>query len=656
MSDWITRHVLTGVDLSTLIDRIAISTVVCFDLETQSKESNLEDWHRSSRVVSASFTLGGDSIGYVVPLSHRDGPWGHRWRQVLSALFRPVVYNQIRLMGHNLKYDARWVMSATGLDVASLLWWDTLIAAHLQDENQVKSLKVLAADAMGGDWSTEVDLSDSETQPWYPLAEYNAADTVATWRLYEQQRKWLESERGMAKLFALVAMPALRALCRAEVTGLRIDRPSIITQVEHAAVASTLAEVALMETAQTLGMDPYETYLTKTGLVRPVWPKVSWEGTAKWWREFTTRAVKEGLLEVVALTPGGAPSFDKAALAQQDTPLAREALAYRDHSKKAQFLSSWLLKADGADRLHPTFNPAKYDDGRQRGGTVTGRTSSSNPNAQQIDRRLKPCFIPADGWKFVEVDYSQIEMRMAAEFIERCPIWEGENPMMQAYLDGQDLHRLIVQASFGTPIADVTKDERQKGKALNFGFLFGMGAMGFVDYAKAAYGVDFTLPEAEESYRTYYETWQGLDYWHAYQKQTARDYGFVTNLFGRRRHLPEIHSNFRSDAAHAERQAINAPVQGSASDLMMMAMAQIDKELKDEVRLVGTVHDSVLMEVKDTAVIEAVCQIMLAPSALPQLTRPLTVPIEVEAEIGERWSDPNCDTVSYTTLNPKENT
>lgn len=634
--NWDTVSVTEWWDLNALISHVKKAKYLTFDVETQSDEDNMEDWHRSSRITCASFTFSvHPDHGFVLPLSHIDSQWGWKWRSILKEVLGAIP-KDCRIIGHNLKYDIRWAMRHTGLDLTPNMWWDTMIVAHLFDENQPKRLKELAGPLMGGDWSQAVDLSDSEHAPWYPLAKYNAADTVATWRLHRQQYEVLKGMPRLARLFHYVQMPALRALTQAEINGLPIDRDAVGKALSEAQDASHFAERELLDLAKTYGMDPNEVYTTATGLVRKKW-KVSWQGTSKWWREFTERAMEHGHLRITKMTPGGQPSFDSDALSQQGTALADTVLAFRNGDKQAQFLRSWLEKADGKGRLHPTFKPAKF-----QGGTVTGRTSSSNPNTQQIDRRLKPCF--SGGRWFVEIDYSQIEMRIAAEMIERCDIWEGVNPMMLAYVAGADLHTLIVQETMG--IEEPTKDDRQKGKAINFGFLFGMGPNGFVEYARAAYGVEFTLDEAKTIHRRYYDAWQGLDYWHAQQKQMALTQGYVENLFGRRRHLPDITSGNPEWRARAERQAINAPVQGAASDLMMMSLGQIHRTYSPEdVTIVGTVHDSVLLEVDDRALVEDICRIMVAPAALDHvLDRPLTVPIEVEAEIGRRWADPECDT------------
>lgn len=647
-TQWKTVSVLTNAQRMELCDLLQGSEVVSFDLETQSnspdKRGNLQEWHPHSRVTSASFTV--DSLpdtGFVVPLSHRDGPWGKQWRTVLQLL--ALSMRGPKLVGHNLKYDARWVLSTTGVDVSPYLWWDTLVGASLLDENaHSNSLKACAADLMGGDWAG-VDLGDSESAPWYDLAEYNAGDTVAALRLQQLQRERLGP---LTKVFSVISMPALRPITRMETRGLLMDRGRVEEAIEAASWEVSSAEKILLDMAKDYGMDPEETHTVgvRKPRVVPVWD-VSWHSTSKWCREFYARAVDAGHLEMTRFSQKtGAPSFNKAALKEQiDTaPAAQALLNFRHGDKQLSYLKDWVNKADSEGRLHPTFNVARAGIGTDdaEGGTVTGRLSSTGPNAQQIAKELKPCFFSPPGFLTVQLDYSQMELRIGAEMVERCPIWDGPNPMAEAYNRGEDLHVVMASIASGLPIEQITAELRQRGKAGNFGFIFSMQAEGFVTYAKDNYGVEMTIDEAAAIRQAFFDTWLGVDHWHAYAVADAHANGYAENIFGRRRHLPDLTSSNWSFKSKAERQAINAPVQSAASDIMLMALADLGQ--MEEIGLAATVHDSVVLEVPQDGheqLVEQAARTMLAPSRLTNYFPPLSVPLEVEAEIGQRWGEPD---------------
>lgn len=628
MPDWTTHSVLTDDDLDNLVALCGRAKFCAFDFETASeapvKKPGLHHWHRTSRVVSGSFTFDLDpDAGYVVPLSHPDGPFGSRWREVLRRIMQALVDAEVRLIAHHGKYDGKWVIAHTGVDIAPRLFWDTENSAHLLNENVPTRLKVRASHLMeDGDWG--IDVTAAETVPWFDLAVYNAGDTVATYRLYESHLKSMQAPQneGIKTVFTKITAPATRAIMHVEAHGMMLDQSRTMRALYEATDEATKAEHALMEQARSWGLNPDD------------FKTVSWEPTALWFLAFMDEAVGRDALPVVEMTGKGRPSWRKGVLNKialmEPNPLVDHLLAYRHGAKQAQFLQSWLDHCDSRSMVHPTFRMST---------TVTGRTSSANPNAQQISRELKPCWRAPEGWHFAEVDYSQIELRMCAEVMYRLL---GDNPMLRAYLDGDDLHTLIAAMVAGIDPSEVTKDQRQSGKAVNFGFLFGMGAAKFVDYALETYGVVFTKAEAEEVRRLFFKQWDGLQQYHDEQRAKASRFGYVENLYGRKRHLPAMFTGDDYERSTAERQAINSPIQSSASDTMLRAIAVINHRMdRDVLRLVGTVHDSVLLWVREghEDALETACNIMLDP-ALAALGTSLTVPIEVEADLGTHWGEP----------------
>lgn len=269
--------------------------------------------------------------------------------------------------------------------------------------------------------------------------------------------------------------------------------------------------------------------------------------------------------------------------------------------------------------------------------------NSSNPNMQQVARELKPAFVPRPGYVMMEADYSQIELRVAA-------MVSGCSPMIEAFQRGDDLHRL-----FGARLAnrdrleDVTAEERQKAKSANFGLLYGMGAEGFQAYAEDAYGVEMSLEEAFQVHRAFFEMWPGLTDWHAAQRNFAFRHGYVISPIGRVRRLPKIWSSNRQLAGEAERQAINAPVQGLGSDIMQIAASSIEGTLAGHsavkgANIVATVHDSIEVELQEDRWEEVAreCLDRMTEGVIPVLERlgmEVTVPLAAEAAVGYTWGD-----------------
>jgi len=215
--------------------------------------------------------------------------------------------------------------------------------------------------------------------------------------------------------------------------------------------------------------------------------------------------------------------------------------------------------------------------------------------------------------------------------------------MMEAFRQGRDLHTLMASIATDKPEKDIDKSERQQAKALNFGFIYSMGAEGFVTYARETYGVEVTLREAERLRSIFFSTWYGLEDWHEREEWFAYENGEIRSPFGRRRLLPDAKDGKGYEQAKALRQAINTPVQATASDIMLLAMDRIDREFEgdDRLHIVGTVHDSVLMEVRAEQVdnlIPRVAEMMMYPD-VSQFGVSLDVPLAVDATIGTHWAD-----------------
>lgn len=290
----------------------------------------------------------------------------------------------------------------------------------------------------------------------------------------------------------------------------------------------------------------------------------------------------------------------------------------------------WRDFRDGQDRIHPTYKLF---------GTVTGRLSCADPNLQQVPRDpfIRGILGARPGWTLVVADYSQVELRIAA-------MMANETTMLGQFARGEDIHMLRAMRMTEKVAADVTKEERKAAKPVSFGFLYGMGAPKFVDYARDSYDVHFTPEEAEAVRRGFFNDYPKLLAWHERQRRLARKYRQVQSPIGRIRHLPDILSQDRAVQGEAERQAINSPVQSFASDLMLLALIELHKMMPpQEAVIVGTVHDSILCEVRDDLVPQWTARIKSTMEDMTIVKRKfgteVTVPIVADIEVGSHWGE-----------------
>ncbi len=322
----------------------------------------------------------------------------------------------------------------------------------------------------------------------------------------------------------------------------------------------------------------------------------------------------------------GKPSADAKVLKKLATmghELPIQLLDYKFYyGANSKFLTRWGGYAAYDGRIHPNFNITNV---------VTGRTSCSDPNLQQVPRNkdLRSLFTAPEGRVFLEADYSQIELRVAAHFAQ-------EPTMLKIYREGGDIHTETARTLCG---GEPTKEDRSKAKAVNFGFLYGMQAKGFVEYAFDSYGVVFTPAEAERYRDLFFQKYSRLLPWHDRMAKLCEANGGVSNLFGRFRALPKIYSQYKWERNEAIRKAINSPVQGTASDLLLCAAVQIQKELgpKYDLKIVGTVHDSILADVPIECAEECVKdikRIMAYPDALDKFGIEFSLPIDSDVGVG----------------------
>lgn len=639
--------VMEKADLRHLLEQLRAAPAITYDLETTGLDEHAVT-HGSSnggvaaRIVLASFTIptmeDGEEVGepstFVVPLSHPESPWLGSWRTVMRHLAKGMRDSGVVLIGHNIKFDHRWTFACTGVDLSHSPLWDTRISSHLLDENASTQLKERAPDTFGVQRWDDVDLHHpgaAEEEPLFKLGVYAARDTYWTWKLCAAHRLRMIPEpyadlygdeitdARLGDLAVTVAMPTTATLTAMEQRGMNLDLEWVDVRIAE--------EEQLAERERAYLVSRYVSEDLE-GMV------VSFAATSKWFKRWTELAVENGDLRVAALTPGGSPQWSKKVLAKQaraGSEVADRLLSHRGAVKRLEYLRSWRDKASAQGTIHANYNA---------GSVVTGRLSSSEPNMQQVTKALKPAFVPSPGYYLAELDYSQIELRVAA-FISRCA------PMMNAFKNGEDLHRLIAARINAKDPEEVTKEERQQGKAANFGLLYGMGATGFRDYAEDTYGVHFTEQEAAQVHEAFFEMWTGIREWHGRAVVRAHEQGEIVSPIGRVRRVPDVWDGNDRVAGAAERQAINSPVQGFASDIMQIAAACIEGTMAgidpvEGARIVGTVHDSILVEVQAERWQEVTeqCKAVMenvVPEVLERMGCEFDVPLVADATVGTRW-------------------
>lgn len=643
--------------LGQLIEAIHASQEVVWDLETTglisyAVEGSAHNGGVGARQVLATFTLpmadehgfwdGVEPTTWILPLSHPDSPWRGSWRKTARRVTEAILTAGKSVTGHNVKFDVRYNHATAGVNLSERVVWDSQDASRIIEQGQSAKLADACHRAFGIPSWKDFDFSQpgvAETYPLLELGEYGARDTYWTWRLkrYQQERMFLLPEQighqpfgdteiieaRMGRLCNLIVMPTVASLAQIEVNGIGLDVELTQSQLAESRRISTesLSTMAHRYEADWLA-DP------ETVKLNPV--HASAAPTSHWFRDFMNLAVEKGDCQILAYTATGKPQWTKSVLGKLERIYGDESVPalvarQRKHTKRCEYLDSWLWHATTAGRVYAGYST----------GMSTGRLSSSGPNMQQVTKELRPCFIPSVGKVIADFDFSQIELRVAAE-ISQC------QPMLEAFHRGDDLHRLLAASVMGKAPEDVTATERQMAKAVNFGLLFGLGAYGLQAYAEDSYGVTMSRDASQEFYHGYFRTWKGLKEWHAaVEARLLRD-GFSISPLGRVRY-------FRDNGREALNAAINAPVQGTASDLMQLAIADIQGLLHERgrgkvegVSVVATVHDSAVLELPEIGWEDKALEVKERMENLNPLLSYLgvqfEVPITVEYTCGTRWS------------------
>lgn len=506
--------------------------------------------------------------------------------------FRNVIQHarkaKARTVLQNGKFDTLFLEHKYGIKIP--IDEDVMLLGTAYDLSAEHGLKSMAQNYLGvPDW--DIKKKDKLSGKKDIVVPYLKLDLKYTWELFQYFQNSMTSRQ--LKIYSLLLRPAYRMYRDVERNGLYLDLEAMkgVRKKYASEEKRILAELN----------SHYQ---------------INWNSTAQVADVF----FKREKMPIIAKTPKGAPSASASVLkelAMQGHELPKLLLEYKDvATRNKMFLNRWDSDCYES-RIHPSFNLTNV---------VSGRTSCNNPNLQQVPRTkdIRGLFCGSPGTILFEADYSQLELRIAAHYA-------NEKTMLKIYRENGDIH--TETAKLFTNGREPTKEERGKAKAVNFGFLYGMQAKKFVAYARDSYGQEFTQQEAEHIRNLFFAKYSRLLPWHKEQEDLCDMQGGVSNLFGRFRKLPLIYSANKWERASAARRAINTPVQGSGSDLLISAATQINKELKGIAWIGATVHDSIIGEcrVEDKDFVdETIRRIMLHPKVLDDFGVELKVPLDID--------------------------
>lgn len=626
--------------LQWLRSELERAELLSYDIETK----GLDEFDPEGAIVSlaGTYIVDGEVRIFALPLFHPQSPFKSNWQNVLKYL-RPAILGIKKLVAQNGKFDDRW-QHQYGIPVH--VKFDTMLAAHLLDENRPKGLKPLARIILGvPPW--EIETKDLINTPLKEVLLYNALDTYYTYRLYEVFREQLIAEPRLLRLFKFITMPASKHLTIAERDGVWIDPEKLASAKKISFDMRDHIDEQLMEWVPDPS-DPSVDWPTNSK-GKPVEVNFNPSNFARWFLfEYLEMPVYERGKEKENGDPGD-PSMAEAVMFKLEETGHPVIGLLLERAKWQKYCSTYVSNYDEIrdenDRIHTTFKLA---------GTVTGRLSSGKAdedkissrkdrgrgvNLQQVPRDpfIRGLFGAPPGYSFIEADFSQIELRLAA-FLAREPT------MLRLYRTGADIHRYMAARVIGCPESKVTKDQRKVvGKPTNFGFVYGMYPRKFVEQAWANQKLVYTLEEATLFRRTYFDEFPKLLSWHARQKRIVHNKGYVTSPLGRKRRLPDIYSEDKFVVMEAERQAINSPVQAMASDMNILSMILIADEMAKlglRVRVLGVVHDAINFEIHNDDLAVALPIIKHTMENLP-LKRmfgvDMDVPIISDLQIGSHW-------------------
>lgn len=589
-------------DFGAWLKRLASAELFAFDTETTSLN------YMEAQVVGVSFAVQPGEAAYV--------PFGHDYLGAPEQLDREFVLGRLKPLleddavakvGQNLKYDAN-VLANHGITLRGIRF-DTMLESYVLDSTATRhdmdslALKYLGRktihfEDIAGKGAKQLTFNQIKLEEAGP---YAAEDADITLCLHEALWPKLQEQGRLPEVFTDIEIPLVPVLSQVERTGALLSQPMLHEQ--SAQLGKRLDE--LQAQAHELAGEPFNLGSPKQ-LGAILFEKLE--------------------LPVIKKTPKGAPSTAEDVLVELalDYPLPRLLLEHRTLSK---------LKSTYTDKLPEMINPTtgRVHTSYHQAVAATGRLSSSDPNLQNIPirteegRRVRQAFIAPSGYSIMAADYSQIELRIMAHLSQ-------DDGLLRAFQEGQDVHRATAAEVFEVGLDQVSGEQRRKAKAINFGLIYGMSAFGL------AKQLQLGRHEAQQYIDRYFERYPGVAQYMDSTRALAKEQGYVETLFGRRLYLPEINASNKMRVQAAERTAINAPMQGSAADIIKRAMLSVHRWLEAgsaDARMIMQVHDELVFEVATAEaqnVADEVCELMSDAAQL-------SVPLLVEAGIGDNWDE-----------------
>ena len=589
----------TEKSLKELIKKASKAKTIALDTET----TGLDYMDTELVGISLSYQAG---EAYYIPLKHDDDSVDQLDLDIVLKELRPLLEGSSnKIIGQNIKFD-RNVLAKYGVDIASIKN-DTMMMSYVLDASATRhNLDALSSYYLNYKTSTFEDVAGKGVKqitfdkvPIEAATNYAAEDADITLRLYEELNPRLEGEDSLNKLNDEIEIPLIEVLSEMEQNGAILNSKILNSQSKD-----------LEGRIKKLEEKAYQIAGEEFNL-----------GSTKQLREIFFEKLK---YRIIKKTPGGQPSTDEKVLAElaEEYELPKVLLEHRTLSKLKSTYTDKLPNqvSQSTGKVHTSFHQAV---------TTTGRLSSSDPNLQNIPirtedgRRIRQAFEPSDGNKFISADYSQIELRVMAHMSK-------DEGLLEAFREGQDVHSKTASEVFDVGIKEVTSDLRRNAKAINFGLIYGISAFGLGKQL----GISRNL--AAEYMAMYFEKYPDVKKYMESTKEFASQNGYVETLFGRRLYLRDINATNAMRRQASERAAINAPVQGTAADIMKIAMINMHKAIKtqkSEAKLILQVHDELILDTpKDEIdkIVSLVTDSMMGAANLD-------VPLEIDIGIGDNW-------------------
>ncbi|ENO8417475.1 DNA polymerase I [Vibrio mimicus] len=595
------QTILNEQDFNLWLEKLQQAELFAFDTETDSLD------YMVANLVGVSFAVAEGEAAYI-PVAHDylDAPQ-QLDRDWVIAQLKPLLEDESKAkVGQNLKYDAS-VIARYGVELRGIRH-DTMLQSYVYNsvggKHDMDSLALrflqhscISFEQIAGKGKNQLTFNQIDLQE---AAQYAAEDADVTLRLHQRISPLIEQDSKLAQVYREIEMPLVPVLSRIERTGVMIDDMLLSAQSQE--IALRLDE--LEKKAYELAGQPFN-------LSSP--------------KQLQTILFEQMKLPVLQKTPSGTPSTNEEVLQELalDYPLPKVLIEYRGLAK---------LKSTYTDKLPKMINPStgRVHTSYHQAVTATGRLSSTDPNLQNIPvrneegRRIRQAFVAPHGWKIMAVDYSQIELRIMAHL-------SGDRALLDAFREGKDIHAATAAEIIGVPIEQVSSEQRRRAKAVNFGLIYGMSAFGLAKQLGIPRG------EAQEYMDKYFERYPGVMQYMEDTRSRAAELGYVETIFGRRLHLPEITSRNGMRRKAAERAAINAPMQGTAADIIKKAMLLVDEWIQREgdgrVKLLMQVHDELVFEVEESSLSEIESKVQ----QLMESAAELAVPLVAEAGHGDNW-------------------